>query len=218
MRVKVKWSEAIYRSENNTLVDWRAEGKATLDTLNSFFAKVYYFSFRSEVAVYPKTHQTKAPDTSYIELNKYASDLMYNFFLPYVYSHDDDLYAFSYDEEELEDSTENEVENKLTNKLFARIYLYLRETEEYYAPLLEAYETMKGKLYNEVVSKEGISLMPQSANMTELGGTSDDLSKAVIRKDDGGTAMQRLNEIQASYRALYQEWADDMCERFSLWR
>lgn len=214
MRTKVKWNDAINMVEDTTGVTFRDKTSGSTYKLNTFFQKVYFSD--TDYDVYKGAFDgASTPNTDFIEVNDNACTLFQTYFLPYIFS-SSELYAFSYDEDDLEED-ENYPKSE-ANRLFARIYSFLRSSQEKYSPLLDAYEAMKDKLFDEVTSKEGISLMPQSSDMSELGGTSDDLSKAVIRKDDGGTAMQRLAEIQSAYRAVYEEWFNEMKGAFSLWR
>lgn len=225
MRTKVSWKEAIERAEIIAGQPIRTPDNDELLELNVFFKSLFY-NTNNEHHVFPPDLDDEPADVSFIAVNQRSHDLFYQYFLPYVYSRNE-LYAFSYDEDDLieEGDTEEEIAAKIETyiddesaRLFGRIYSYLKESQDFYTPLLEAYDAMKSKLYDAIVSKEGISMMPQSATMDALGGTSDDLSRAVIKKDDGGTAMQRLSEIQTGYRSIYREWAEEMEERFTLWR
>ncbi len=214
MRVKISWSECIKQVEANTNLSFRTSGSDDLAGFNKFFKAVFYNGTHS---VYNGSATGAPPDLSLIELNEEAREVFYEYFLPFVYS-SVELYAFSYEDDFENDEEKADYIADESSRLFGRIFSYLKDTQEYYSPILEAYETMRTKLFDEITRKEGVSLMPQSSDMSALGGTQDDLSKAIITKDDGGTAMARLNEVQLSYRALYQEWAEDMKERFALWR
>ena len=225
MRTKVSWKEAIERAELMTGQPIRTPDNDSLTEFNAFLKSLFFYK-SSDHSIFPPDLDDEPADVAFIEVNQRSHDLFYQYFLPYVYSRNE-LYAFSYDEDDFieEGDTEVDLDEKIEDyindesaRVFGRLYSYLKESQDYYSILLEAYETMKSKLYDSIVSKEGISMMPQSATMDTLGSTSDDLSRAVIRKDDGGTAMQRLAEIQSGYRSIFREWAEEMEERFILWR
>ena len=101
------------------------------------------------------------------------------------------------------------------NEILAKVYSYILRTQSYYSKLISLYETMGDKLMKEVMSKYGTAEMPQSATMDSiLTSQENDLSRVRIQLNESGTPMERLAEIQESYRSLYRDWAEDFVSKF----
>lgn len=116
---------------------------------------------------------------------------------------------------ELSDESDADAVLDFKNEILAKVYSYILRTQGYYSKLISLYETMAEKLMKEVMSKYGTAEMPQSATMDSiLTSQENDLSRVRIQLNESGTPMERLAEIQESYRSLYREWAEDFVSRF----
>ena len=117
--------------------------------------------------------------------------------------------------EELSDESDADAVLDFKNEILAKVYSYILRTQDYYSKLISLYETMGDKLLKEVMSKYGTAEMPQSATMDSiLTSQENDLSRVRIQLNESGTPMERLAEIQESYRSLYREWAEDFVSKF----
>lgn len=106
-------------------------------------------------------------------------------------------------------------EAKEITKAQARIYSYLIGSQDYYGTLAELYKGKSNELMKQIESKYGAAEMPQTATMDSIQESQEnDLSRVRIQLQDGGTAMQRLAEIQENYRSVMQDWRDDFIKRF----
>ena len=113
-----------------------------------------------------------------------------------------------YDEEETNEAKE-------ITKAQARIYTYLIGSQNYYGTLAELYKGKSDDLLKKIESKYGTAEMPQTATMDSIQESQEnDLSRIRIQLQDGGTAMQRLAEIQENYRSVMQDWKDEFIKRF----
>lgn len=113
-----------------------------------------------------------------------------------------------------EESPSDEVA-RFKTQIKAKVYSYILRTQPYYSKLITLYETMGDKLMKEVMSKYGTAEMPQSATMASiLTSQENDLSRVRIQLNESGTPMERLAEIQESYRSLYRDWAEDFVSKF----
>lgn len=116
---------------------------------------------------------------------------------------------------ELSDESDADAVLDFKNEILAKVYSYILRTQGYYSKLISLYETMAEKLMKEVMSKYGTAEMPQSATMDSiLTSQENDLSRVRIQLNESGTPMERLAEIQESYRSLYRDWAEDFVSRF----
>jgi len=117
--------------------------------------------------------------------------------------------------EELSDESDADDVLAFKNEILAKVYSYILRTQDYYSKLISLYETMGDKLLKEVMSKYGTAEMPQSATMDSiLTSQENDLSRVRIQLNESGTPMERLAEIQESYRSLYRDWAEDFVSKF----
>mgnify|MGYP006972494608 FL=1 len=117
--------------------------------------------------------------------------------------------------EELSDESDADDVLAFKNEILAKVYSYILRTQDYYSKLISLYETMGDKLMKEVMTKYGTAEMPQSATMDSiLTSQENDLSRVRIQLNESGTPMERLAEIQESYRSLYREWAEDFASKF----
>ena len=116
---------------------------------------------------------------------------------------------------ELSDESDADAVLEFKNEILAKVYSYILRTQAYYSKLISLYETMGDKLLKEVMSKYGTAEMPQSATMDSiLTSQENDLSRVRIQLNESGTPMERLAEIQESYRSLYRDWAEDFVSKF----
>lgn len=100
-------------------------------------------------------------------------------------------------------------------KAQARIYSYLIGSQDYYGTLAELYKGKSNDLMQQIMSKYGTAEMPQTATMDSIQESQEnDLSRVRIQLQDGGTAMQRLAEVQENYRSVMQDWKDEFIKRF----
>lgn len=106
-------------------------------------------------------------------------------------------------------------EAKEITKAQSRIYTYLIGSQNYYGTLAELYKGKSDDLLKKIESKYGTAEMPQTATMDSIQESQEnDLSRVRIQLQDGGTAMQRLAEIQENYRSVMQDWKDEFINRF----
>lgn len=112
------------------------------------------------------------------------------------------------------DETETN-EAKEIIKAQARIFSYLVGSQDYYGTLAELYKGKSDDLMKQVMAKYGTAEMPQTATMNSIQESQEnDLSRVRIQLQDGGTAMQRLAEVQENYRSVMQDWKDEFIKRF----
>ena len=117
--------------------------------------------------------------------------------------------------EELSDESDADDVLAFKNEILAKVYSYILRTQAYYAKLISLYESMGNNLMKEVMTKYGTAEMPQSATMDSiLTSQENDLSRVRIQLNESGTPMERLAEIQESYRSLYRDWAEDFVSKF----
>lgn len=164
--------------------------------------------------------------------SKYASPLSENMFdllMVYVAPNAVDLAGcyYEYDDEmDVVEFTPNSegLRGRLASRSIAtiskwnKIYAWLVKTAPRYETLLNLYKAQQSTLMKKVETKVGSSDMPQSATLDTLGTSlKDDLSRARIELDEGGTPMSRLAEIQENYDNLMESWADEFLDEFALY-
>lgn len=93
-------------------------------------------------------------------------------------------------------------------------------TLQRYGTILDALSAWQEKLFGNVVvtSRNWFNDTPESKN---LNAENEDLTHLTSfgktqNEDSGGTAMQRIDEIQNAYRNVYQDWVDEFVKFFSL--
>lgn len=112
------------------------------------------------------------------------------------------------------DKPDDEVYMEINGKIVA----YLNYSSRYYDKMLTLYKSQEDKLLKEIVSKYGISEMPQNATMNEIEKSQEnDLSNVRVQLTEANTAMGRLSEIQKSYRNLLEEWSDEFINKFIIY-
>ena len=117
--------------------------------------------------------------------------------------------------EELSEKSPSDEVARFKTQIKAKVYSYILRTQAYYAKLISLYESMGNNLMKEVMTKYGTAEMPQSATMDSiLTSQENDLSRVRIQLNESGTPMERLAEIQESYRSLYRDWAEDFVSKF----
>lgn len=99
-----------------------------------------------------------------------------------------------------------------------KIVAYLNYSSRYYDKMLTLYKSQEDKLLKEIVSKYGVSEMPQNATMSEIEKSQEnDLSNVRVQLTEANTAMGRLSEIQKSYRNLLEEWSEEFISKFIIY-
>lgn len=112
------------------------------------------------------------------------------------------------------DKSDDEAYMEINGKIVA----YLNFSSRYYDKMLTLYKSQEDKLLKEIVSKYGISEMPQNATMNEIEKSQEnDLSNVRVQLTEANTAMGRLSEIQKSYRNLLEEWSDEFINKFIIY-
>lgn len=100
------------------------------------------------------------------------------------------------------------------------IHAWKENTLQRYGTILDALSAWQEKLFGNVVvtSRNWFNDTPESKN---LNAENEDLTHLTSfgktqNEDSGGTAMQRIDEIQNAYRNVYQDWVDEFVKFFSL--
>lgn len=157
------------------------------------------------------------------------SETMFDLLMVYVAPNAIDLTAcyYEYDDELATDELMPNEEGlcgrdvartRATVNKWKKIYSWLVKTAPRYETLLNLYKAQQATLMKKVETKVGSSDMPQSATLDTLGTSlKDDLSRARIELDEGGTPMARLAEIQENYDNLMESWADEFLDEFALY-
>lgn len=112
----------------------------------------------------------------------------------------------------------NKSDDEAFMELNGKIVAYLNISSRYYDKMLTLYKSQEDKLLKEIVSKYGVSEMPQNATMSEIEKSQEnDLSNVRVQLTEANTAMGRLSEIQKSYRNLLEEWSEEFINKFIIY-
>lgn len=174
--------------------------KVCLDNLEASFKYALASSACQSSGNDPMDYATKFAE----KLRDIALEMLSYYVLPLV---GEEAVAI-YDEEKTSEAKE-------ITKAQARIYTYLIGSQDYYGTIAELYKGKSDDLMKQVMAKYGTAEMPQTATMDSIQESQEnDLSRVRIQLQDGGTTMQRLAEIQETYRSVMQDWKDEFIKKF----
>lgn len=100
------------------------------------------------------------------------------------------------------------------------VHAWMENTLQRYGTILDALSAWQDKLFGNIIvtARNWFSDTPESKN---LNSENEDLTHLTSfgknqSEEQGGTPMQRIDEIQQAYRNVYQDWVDEFIRFFGL--